>query len=190
MTGRILSWLATAALLAGAGLLALAMSTVTGSTGNGSVNPDGEGPQIILRGVEMTEARHGGQVYRLVSDSASYAVRSGQALASDVTLVLREKEGNVVVTAPVASWNMNEDRIDLPMGATAKGEAGWTAASPRASVDLRSEVISAEEASLSGPGLMVEGNALRWRWRDGKVELLAPKSNIQPDRNPVTERKG
>ena len=171
-------------------MLALAMSTAPGSSANGSVHPDGGSPQIVLRGVEMAEARQGGQVYRLVADNASYAVRSGRALASDVTLVLKEREGNVVVTAPVASWNMNENRIDLPMGATAKGEAGWTAVSPRASVDLKEEVIRAEEASLSGPGLMVEGNTLRWRWRDGKVELLEPKSSVVPAREHVPERKG
>lgn len=189
MTGKILSWLGTAVFLAGAFLLALAMSAGTGPAVKESGSPGGGGPQIVLRGVEMAEARRGGQVYRLRSDSASYAVQSGQAHASDVTLVLKEREGNVVVSAPVASWNMKQDRIDLPMGATAKGE-GWTAVSPRASVDLRSEVISAQDASLSGPGLEVEGNALRWRWRDGKVELLAPKSNILPDRNPATGRKG
>lgn len=189
MTGKILSWLGTAVFLAGAFLLALDMFTGTGPSPKESVNPEGGGPRIVLRGVEMAEAR-GGQVYRVVSDSASYAVQSGRALASDVTLVLKERDGNVVVTAPVASWDMKQDRIDLPMGATAKGDGGWTAVSPRASVDLRSEVISAEKASLSGPGLKVEGNTLRWRWRDGKVELLAPKSNILPERNPVAGRKG
>jgi hypothetical protein len=190
MTGRLLSWLAAAALLVGACLLILDLSTSTSSSTKGSVDAFDSGPQIILRGVVMVEARRERQVYRLVSDNASYSVRSGQAIASDVTLVLKEQEGDVVVTAPMASWNMKEERIELAMGASAASGTGWKAVSPRASVDLKSEVFISEEASLSGPGITVVGNKLRWHWQDGKVELDSPRSSILPGRKLAPGRQG
>lgn len=190
MTGRLFSWLAAAALLVGACLLILGLSTSTSPSTGESIDAGDSGPQIILRGVVMVEARRGRQVYRLVSDNASYSVRSGRAIASDVTLVLEEREGDVVVTAPEASWNMKEERIELAMGASAASRTGWKAVSPRASVDLKSEVITAEEASLSGPGLTVVGNKLRWHWQDGKVMLDSPRSSILPGRNLAPDRQG
>ena len=190
MTGKLLSWLAAGALLVGACLLVLDMSTGTGSPSNGNRGAGDSGPQIVLRGVAMVETRRERQVYRLVSDNVSYSVRSGQTVASDVTLVLKEREGDVVVTAPVATWNMKEGRIDLAMGVFAANKAGWTAVSPRASVDLNSEVITAEEASLSGAGLTVLGDELRWRWQDGKVELDSPRSRVLPGRDPAPGREG
>ncbi len=190
MTRKLFSWLSAAALLAGACLMVLDMSTGTSSSTKGSGEAVDSGPQIVLRGVVMVEARQERQVYRLVSDNASYSVRSGQAIASNVTLVLKEREGDVIVTAPVASWNMKESRIDLAMGASAANGAGWTAISPRASVDLKSEVITAEEASLTGPGLTVVGNKLRWRWQDGKVELDSPRSSIKSGRGLAPGKQG
>ena len=190
MTRKLFSWLAAAALLAGACLLVLDLSTSTTSSTKGSGDAGDSGPQIVLRGVVLVEARRERQVYRLVSDNASYSVWSGQATASNVTLVLKEREGDIIVTAPVASWNMKEDRIDLAMGASAANGAGWTAISPRARVDLKSEVITAEEASLSGPGFTVVGSKLRWRWQDGKVELDSPISSIKPGRDLAPGRQG
>jgi len=190
MIWKLFSWFAAAALLAGAGLLVLAMSTGTSSSTQGTGDAGDSGPQIILRGVVMVEAHRERQVYRLVSDNASYSVWEGQAIASDVTLVLKERDGDVIVTAPMASWDMKEGRIDLAMGASAVNGAGWTAISPHASVDLKSEVITAEEASLSGPGLTVVGNNLRWRWQDGKMELDSPESSIDPGRNLAPGRQG
>lgn len=190
MTGKLLSWLAAAALLAGAGLLVRDLPTGASSSAKGSGDADNGGPQIILRGVEMVEARREGQVYRLISGNALYSVQSGQALASDVILVLNERKGDIVVTAPVASWNMKEGRIDLARGGSATSGAGWSAVSPRASVDLKSEEIHAEEASLSGPGLTIEGNGLRWHWQDGKVELDSPRSSIHPGRDLAPGREG
>lgn len=190
MTRKFFSWLAAAALLAWVCLLVLDTSMSTSTPAKGSGDTGASGPQIVLRGVVMVEARRERQVYRLVSDNASYSVWSGQATASDVTLVLNEREGEIVVTAPEAFWDMKEDRIDLAMGASAANGAGWTAVSPRASVDLKSEVITAEEASLSGPGLTVVGDRLRWRWQEGKVELDSPRSSIHPGRYPAPGRQG
>lgn len=190
MTGKILSWAAAAGLLAGACLLVLALPTGPGSSGKGNGEGDGAGPQIVLRGVEMVEARREGQVYRLVSENALYSVLSERASATEVTLVLNQKEGDIVVTAPVASWDMKEGRIELARGASARSEGGWTAVSPAASVDLKEEVIRAQEARLSGPGLTVVGNELRWSLRNGRVELVSPRSTILPGRDLAPGRKG
>jgi hypothetical protein len=190
MTRKLFPWLAAAVLLVWAFLLVLDMSTSTSSSAKGSGDAGGSGPQIVLRGVEMVEARRERQAYRLVSDNASYSVWSGQATASDVTLVLKEREGEIVVTAPVAFWDMKEQRIDLAMGASAANGEGWTAIFPRARVDLKSDVITAEEASLWGPGLTVVGDKLRWRWQEGKVELDSPRSSIDPGRDPAPGRQG
>lgn len=190
MTRKLMSWIAAVALLAAAGLLALDLSTGKGPPAKGSSDAGNGGPQIVLRGVEMVEARGKGQIYRIVSGNASYSVQSERALASDVTLVLKERKGDIVVTAPVASWNMREGRIDLAMGVSATSGAGWDAVSPSASVDLKSEVFSAEEASLSGPGITIVGNRLRWRWQDGRVELDSPRSSILPGRDLAPGRQG
>jgi hypothetical protein len=189
--GRLLSGVAVVLLFAGAYLIALnvAREARLNAPGN-SQGGDAVGPQIILRGVEMVEMRREGQVYRLVSDNASYSIRSGYAFASNVTLLLKEREGDVVVTAPEASWDMNEGRIDLGKGASAKDGLGWTAVSPRAGVDLNAEVITAEDARVEGPGLSVEGSNLRWRWQDGTVVLDSPKSRILPGKVRAPEKRG
>ncbi len=110
--------------------------------------------------------------------------------ASGVTLALSEPEGNIVVTAPVASWSMNEGRIDLADGASARNDAGWTATARRARVDLQSAVISADAASLTGPGVTVEGNNLRWSWDEGTITLESPKSTILPRDVTAPGKKG
>ena len=191
MTGKLLSALAVAAMFAGAYLLALDLSRRTLLSPGGSGRAaGGDGPQIILRGVEMIEERREGTVYRLVSDDASYSFLAGRVVASVVTLALREREGTIVVTAPVASWNLNEGRIDLPEGASARNARGWTASAPRASIDLKAEVITAGEAGLSGPGVTVAGSNLRWRWHEGTMELDSPRSRIFPRGEPGPGRQG
>lgn len=183
MTGKLLSGLTASAILVGVYLLALNLATgVRLPTEGRSLATDDKGPHIILREVEMVEARPEGSVYRLVSDDATYWFQSGQVFASGVTLSLKQQGGDVVVTASIASWNMSEGRVELADGASAGNDLGWTASAPIASIDLKSEVISAEEASLAGPGITVKGSNLRWRWQDGTVVLDSPRSRIVPDR--------
>ena len=191
MTGRLLTGVAVLLLFAGAYLAALNLASQERFSARGdSRETEPGGPQIVLRGVEMVEMRRGGQVYRLLSDNASYSVMSGHASASRVTVLLKERDGDVVVTAPVASWEMNEGRIDLPKGASARDGSGWSAASPDAAVDLNAEVITAKDARFEGPGLTVEGSNLRWRWQDGTVALDTPRSSILPGRVLPPERQG
>ena len=191
MIARLLSGVAVVLLFAGAYLVALNVAREARRTAPGdSKAADAVGPQIVLRGVEMVEMRREGQVYRLVSDEAFYSVRSGYAHASNVTLVLKEGKGDVVVTAPEASWDMNEGWIEFAKGASAKDGMGWTAVSPSAGVDLNAEVITAEDARFEGPGLTVTGTNLRWRWQDGTMALDSPRSRILPGRVRAPERRG
>lgn len=179
----MLSVLAAVALIAGAYLLVqnlsgrLRLLPEESNGGNG-----GGGPKIILRVVEIVEMHPEGQTYRLASDNASYSISLGRVVASGVRLSLRERGENVVASAPLASWDLNNGRIDLEKGAVVGNGTGWTATAPRASIDLKSEVIMAEEASLGGPGFTVEGRNLRWRWQDGAVALDSPRSSILPGR--------
>jgi hypothetical protein len=191
VTGKLLSGLAASAILVGAYLMALnlASSTRLSAEERAEAADDG-GPQIVLREVEMIEAGPGGRFYRLISDDATYSFRWGQVFASGVTLSLKQQEGDVVVTASTASWNMSEGRIELAEGASAGNGLGWTASAPIASIDLKSEVISAEEARLAGPGITVMGSNLRWRWHDGTMSLDSPRSRILPDRVSPPDKAG
>lgn len=183
MTGRPMAGPAVCAILAGALLLALNLPACTRvSTEERSSATDDSGPHVVLQEVDMIEARPEGSVYRLVSDTATYWFETGQVSASGVTVSLKQKGEDVVVTASIASWNMSEGRIELAEGASAGNGRGWTASAPVASIDLISEVISAEEATLAGPGITVRGSNLRWRWQDGTVALDSPRSRIVPDR--------
>ena len=190
MIGKLVSGLVAAAVLAGAYLLALDLAKSTLLAPGNRGKEAGANPQVVLRGVEVAEARRGGKVYRLVSDEASYSVLAARVIASGVTLSFPEREGEIVVTAPVATWNMDEGRIDLAQGAFARNGGGWTASAPGAHVDLKSEEITAGEAKLSGPGVTVTGRNLRWRWHDGSVDLDFPRSTVQPGGIRAEERRG
>ena len=71
-----------------------------------------------------------------------------------------------------------------------ENDTGWIATAPRASVDLKSEVIMADEARLSGPGFTVKGRNLRWRWQDRTVALDSPRSSILPGKVLAPGREG
>jgi hypothetical protein len=191
VTGKLLSGLAASAILAVACLIGLNLASSTRFPAEErSAAADDGSPQIVLREVEMVEAGPGGWFYRLVSEDATYSIRSGKVLASGVTLSLRQQGGDVTVRASLAFWNMGDGRIELAEGASAGNGQGWTASAPNASIDLRSEVISAEEANLAGPGITVEGSNLRWRWHDGTIALDSPRSRILPDRVSPPDRQG
>jgi hypothetical protein len=181
MKGKLLSFLAVFAAIAGAYMLALGLARNLRLSPAGDGGPaDLGGPKIVLRGVEMIEVRAEGPVHRLRSDEASYSALSASVAAKGVTLTLAERKGDIVVTAPAASWDMNEGRVDLDEGASARNDRGWAASAPRAVIDLRSGLISADEAGLEAPGVKVAGKNLRWRWRDGAMELDSPRSTIIP----------
>jgi len=190
LIGKLLSGLAAVALIVGAYLLVQNLSGIPRPLPEGRNGGNGGGPKIILRVVEIVEVRPEGQTYRLASDNASYSISLGRVVASGVRLTLRERGENVVASAPLASWDLNNGRIDLAKGATVGNGTGWTATAPRASIDLKSEVITAEEASLAGPGFTVEGRNLRWRWQDSTVALDSPRSSFLPGRVLAPGKKG
>ena len=190
MIGKVLSGLAVVALIAGAYLLVQNLSGSLRPLPEGRNGGNGGGPKIILRAVEIAEVHPEGQIYRLASDNASYSISLGRVVASGVRLLLRERGENVVASAPLASWDLNNGRIDLAKGAVVGNGTGWTATAPRASIDLKSEVITAEEASLAGPGFTVEGRNLRWRWQDSTVALDSPRSSFLPGRVLAPGKKG
>lgn len=190
MIGKVLSVLAAVALIAGAYLLVQNLSGSLHLLPEERNGGNGGGPKIILRVVEIVEMHPEGQTYRLASDNASYSISLGRVVASGVRLSLRERGENVMASAPLAFWDLNNGRIDLTKGAAVGNGTGWTATAPRASIDLKSEVIMAEEARLAGPGFTVEGRNLRWRWQDSTVALDSPRSIILPGRVLTPGREG
>jgi hypothetical protein len=136
----------------------------------------------------MVEMRRGAEVYRLASDEVRYSILPGRMTAHRVTLTLPGKMGNVVLTAPLAEWNLRGGRVDFREGGTAENSAGWFASVPEANVDLEAGVIAAGKASLAGPGFAMKGSNLRWRWREGTLMLESPESRISP--GTITPRAG
>ena len=190
MTGKLLAGLAAVAFLAGACLLVLNLSGSPRPLPEGRNDGNGGGANILLRGVEIVEVHPDGRTYRLASDNASYSILLGRVVASGVTLSLRERGEDVVASAPSASWDLDNGRIDLEQGISVENGEGWIATAPRAIVDLKSEVITADEARFSGPGFTVTGRNLRWRWQDRTVALDFPRSDILPGRVLAPGRKG
>jgi len=182
--------LAAVAFLAGAYLLVRNLSVGPPPLSEGGGGGNGGGAKIILHTVDLVEVRPEGRVYRLASDVASYSIPMGRVVASGVHLTLRERGENVVASAPMASWDLDNGRIDLEKGISVENGEGWIATAPRASVDLKSEVIAADEARFSGPGFTVTGRNLRWRWQDRTVALDSPRSDILPGRVLAPGRKG
>jgi len=188
--GKLLWGLAAVAFLAGAYLLVQNLSESPRPLPEGRSDGNGGGAKIILRTVEIVEIHPEGQIYRLASDNASYSIPLGRVVASGVSLSLRERGENVVASAPSASWDLNNGRIDLAKGVSVENGTGWIATAPRANIDLKSEVIMADEARLSGPGFTVKGRNLRWRWQDRTVALDSPRSSILPGKVLAPGREG
>jgi hypothetical protein len=144
------------------------------------VSPD-NGPEIVLRDVAMREIREGGDAFRLRSEEATYSPGTGTLTASMMTLELSsEPSGEIVVRAGNAVWDLAAGRIVLPEGGSAERAQGWSAKVPEGSLDLRERVFRGDEATLAGPGVMMAGRDLVWRWEDDAVTLSSPRSRIAP----------
>jgi hypothetical protein len=144
------------------------------------VSPD-NGPEIVLRDVAMREIREGGDAFRLRSEEATYSPGTGTLTASMMTLELfSEPSGEIVVRAGSAVWDLAAGRIVLPEGGSAERAQGWSAKVPEGSLDLRERVFRGDEATLAGPGVMMAGRDLVWRWEDDAVTLSSPRSRIAP----------
>jgi len=138
-------------------------------------------PEILLNGVEVREIRKNGRNDRVVARRAVYRVLSRNLSAEQVVFEAGGGADTVVVEAPRVFWSMREGRIDLPGGGTARNGSGWKADVPEARIDLPEQVLTADRASLSFPGVRVAGNRLVWGWRSGIVELSSPESRVLPE---------
>ena len=153
-----------------------------------SLRGGGEGPTLVLHGVDVREIRPGGTVIRFQSDRASYSILSRDLAAEGVTVALPAPAGEIVVRAPLASWKMDAGIVRLPDGGRAADAAGWSASVPEARLDLSAREMTASGASLSGPGVAVEGRDLVWRWKDGTLTMNAARGRVLPGR--VVRRHG
>jgi hypothetical protein len=168
-------------------------SIVSGCGGQPSAGANGgnggAGPELTIAGMEMTEVRPSGVRYRLSADRATYALAGKTVTAEGVTFALREPAGDVRVTAPAATWNVERQHAAFPEGCDADYPGGYSAKVPAAGLDLRQRVLTASGPSVfSGPGFKVTGDDFVWRWREGKADLKQPKSVIAPDGVPALKR--
>jgi len=181
MTRRVLLGGVAVLLLAGICGMALQGATRTReATGTGGNAAGYREPEILLNGVEVREIRKGGRTDRAIARKASYRVLSRDLFAEQVTFLTEGGNGKIVVEAPEVYWNMQEERLDLPKGGTARNGSGWIVQLPEAWIDLPGQVLTANRATLSLPGIQVAGSGLAWRWKDGTVELAFPESRVIP----------
>ena len=125
--------------------------------------------------------RPAGVRYRLTADRATYALAGKTVAATGVAFGLREHAGDVRVTAPSVSWNVEGQSAEFPEGCDADYPGGYSAKVPVAKLDLRERVLTAVGSStFSGPGFTTAGADLVWRWREGKADLKQPKTVIFP----------
>lgn len=150
------------------------------ASGDASLRRAGEGPMLVLREVDVKEMRPGATTVRFRSDRASYAILARHLSAEGVTVVLPGPEGEIVVEAPLASWDMDAGIVLLPGGGRGAGAGGWSASVPEARLDLSARKVTAGSASLSGPGVSVEGRDLVWMWKDGALTLEAATGRVLP----------
>jgi hypothetical protein len=168
-------------------------SIVSGCGGQTAAGPNGRageaGPELTISGMEMTEVRPAGVRYRLSADRATYAIAGKTVKATGVTFALREQAGDIRVTAPAATWNVEAQRAAFPEGCDADYPGGYSARVPAAAIDLRDRVLTATGPSVfAGPGFSVKGDDFVWRWREGKADLKQPKSVIAPGGMPAWKR--
>ncbi len=171
-----------ALLLAGAYWVALDAASRARSAAEAGESAAGyREPEILLDRVEIREIRKDGRNNRILARRAAYRVLSRDLSAEQVVFAAGEGAGAVEVEAPQLFWDMREERLELPGGGTARNESGWRAEVPRARVDLTRQVLTADRAALSFPGVRVAGNRLVWEWKTGTVELSSPESRVLPE---------
>ncbi len=175
--------LATAAAVLVVGALAI-LAVVGRERGSASrdvaLRAEEEGPKLVLHGVDFMEIRPGGTAIRFRSDRASYAILKHSLTAEVVVVAVPAPSGEIVMKAPVAAWDMDAGIVRLPDGGRAAGAGGWSAEVPEARIDLLAREMTAREASVSGPGVSVEGRDLVWRWKDGMMTMDEPRGRVLP----------
>ncbi len=171
--------------LAALGILAAVLGRDRGGAPRDvALRAETEGPRLILHGVDFVEIRPGGMAIRLQSDRAFYAILGHDLTAEQVSVAVPAHSGEVVVKAPLAVWNMDAGVVRLPDGGRAADAAGWSALVPEARLDLPAREMTASGASISGPGVALEGRDFVWRWRDGTMTMDAPRGRVLPGKAP------
>ncbi len=149
-----------------------------------ALQAEAEGPKLVLHGVDFVEIRPGGTAVRLRSARAWYAIVRHDLTAEDVAVAVPAPSGEIVVKAPLVVWNMDAGTVRLPDGGRAADAGGWSATVPEARLDLPAREMTASDASISGPGVALEGRDFVWRWRDGTMTMDAPRGRVLPARAP------
>ncbi len=166
--------------LVGFGILAAVLRDRVGATRDVGLRAEAEGPKLVLYGVDFVEIRPGGAAIRLRSERATYAILAHDLTAEDVAVAVPARTGEIAVKAPQAVWTMDTGIVRLPDGGRATGAGGWTAVVPDARLDLPAREMTASGASVSGPGVAVDGRDLVWRWGDGTMTMDEPKGRVLP----------
>ncbi len=141
-----------------------------------------EEARLVLHEVDFREIRPDGATVRLQSDQASYGILGHDLSAQRVTVALPTPTGEIVLNAPLATWDMDAGIVRLPEGGRAAGAGGWSATVPDARLDLSARRMTASDASLAGPGLALTGRDLVWSWKDGTMSMGAPRGRVLPGR--------
>jgi hypothetical protein len=139
----------------------------------------------------MRELHDDGSWNRLEAVEAVYSYGRRTVAATAVAVSVGRGMGfsGSVIRAPRAFWDFDGQTVDLPEGARADREGGWKGEFSFASLDLDGRILRVPgRVSLSGPGLSVSGENLRWGWPDGKVTMDAPASRIAPASVPGGKR--
>ncbi len=156
----------------------------TGAPRDVALQAESEGIRLVLHGVDFVEIRPGGTAIRLQSERASYAILGHDLTAEDVAVAVPALSGEIVVKAPLAVWNMDAGVVRLPDGGRAADAGGWSALVPDARLDLPAREMTASGASISGPGVALEGRDFVWRWREGTMTMDAPRGRVLPAKAP------
>jgi len=131
--------------------------------------------------VDLVDERSDGAVYRLEAEEALYLPEAARVAASGVALHLPSRQGEVLVRAPEARWDLEAERIDLPRGAAAEARGGWSASAAAGRIDLRRGLFLGEgRAAVEGPGLSLKGERPAWNWREGTIALERPAGRMVP----------
>ncbi|MCL2102817.1 MAG: hypothetical protein FWH25_02135 [Syntrophorhabdaceae bacterium] len=195
MTPRLLPWAVFIAIVAGFGFLMPKLEK--GMYVSESQRAERKGLsalEIRLEPVDMREFRDDGACNRLVASEAVYRYADRTVEGTKVKIYMEaegglRKIGNSDLRAARAFWDFDRERIKLPDGGQGESEQGWNVDMAPAELDLKTRVLRAPgKTSMSGPGLFIIGDNLRWDWPTGKISLVSPVSQILPSSLPVKTR--
>lgn len=184
MDFRLLPWMVFAAIVAALAFLMPTPKAVDpASAAARAEEAVVRGLEVRLGPVDMRELHDDGDWNRLEAAEAvySYGRKTVEGTGVAVSLGTGKDFAGSVIRASRAFWDFNGNSIELPDGAHADREGGWKGELAPAALDLDARILRVPgAASLSGPGLSVDGKNLKWGWPDGKITMDSPVSRIAP----------